>query len=57
VSDAQEDEPDIVMIMLDGYPGDAARLAARTAARTTDVFPDALTSLGFPCGATPRTTC
>jgi len=49
VADAAEDEPDIVMIMLDGYPGDAAaRLAAESGSPyDPDEFPDALTSLGF----------
>ena len=49
VADAQEHEPDIVMIMLDGYPGDAAaRLATESGSPyDPDAFPDALTSLGF----------
>ena len=49
VADAQEHEPDIVMIMLDGYPGDAAaRLATENGSPyDPDAFPDALTSLGF----------
>src|SRR4029079_19703512 len=49
VADAQEQEPDIVMIMLDGYTGDAAaRLAAENdSPYDPDAFPDALTSLGF----------
>jgi len=49
VTDAQETGPDIVMIMLDGYPGDAAaRLAAESGSPyDPDAFPDALTSLGF----------
>jgi len=41
--------PDIVFLMLDGYPGDRAAELARQAGSTydPDAFPDALTSLGF----------
>jgi hypothetical protein len=46
---ARGDAPDIVMIMLDGYPGDAAaRLAAKAGSPyDPDLFPDALGRLGF----------
>jgi hypothetical protein len=41
--------PDIVVVMLDGFPGDAAaRLADQSGSPyDPDAFPDALTSLGF----------
>jgi len=41
--------PDIVMVMLDGFPGDAAARLAITAgsAYNADAFPDALNAMGF----------
>jgi sulfatase-like protein len=41
--------PDVVMVMLDGYPGDAAAKLATTAGSPydADLFPDELEALGF----------
>jgi len=48
-SAADDEDPDIVMIMLDGFPGDAAaKLATQSGSPyDADAFPDALEDLGF----------
>jgi hypothetical protein len=48
-SAAADNDPDIVMIMLDGFPGDAAaKLATQSGSPyDPDAFPDALEGLGF----------